>query len=138
QEVGFLIETLGLRPGMTVLDVGCGPGRHAHELAANGLAVVGVDISRRFVELATERGVAGAAFVRGDARRLPVRPGGFDAAISLCQGGFGLVPGEDGAVVEQMAAAVRPGGRLALSAFSSYFAVRFLEETDRFDADAGV
>jgi PP-loop superfamily ATP-utilizing enzyme len=37
-----------------------------------------------------------------------------------------------------MAAAARPGGRVAFTAFSAYFAVRFLEETDRFDADTGV
>ena len=138
QEVGFLTETLSIRPPMTVLDVGCGPGRHAHALAEQGVDVVGVDISERFVALATERDVPRSSFVRGDARRLPVRNGSFDLAISLCQGGFGLVPGEDGGVVEQIAAALRPGGRAVLSAFSSYFAVRFVEETDDFDADAGV
>ena len=39
---------------MRVLDVGCGPGRHAHALAAQGIEVVGVDISQRFVDLAAE------------------------------------------------------------------------------------
>ena len=37
-----------------------------------------------------------------------------------------------------MARALRPGGRLAVSAFSSYFQVRFLEPTNEFDAAAGV
>ena len=37
---------------MRVLDVGCGPGRHAHLLAERGIAVHGIDISHRFVELA--------------------------------------------------------------------------------------
>src|SRR3989442_11272866 len=37
-----------------------------------------------------------------------------------------------------MAATLRPGARMAVSAFSSYFAVRFLEEGDTFDAGAGV
>jgi hypothetical protein len=37
-----------------------------------------------------------------------------------------------------MARALRPGGRLALSAFSAYFQVRFLGEADSFDAAAGV
>ena len=96
-----------------------------------------VDISDRFVRLAAV-GAPGARFVRGDARRLPVAEASFDAAISLCQGGFGLVPGEDGAVVDQIAAALKPGGAMAISAFSSYFVVRFLEEGDTFDPEAGV
>jgi SAM-dependent methyltransferase len=137
QEVDYLVDVLGLSAGDRVLDVGCGPGRHAHALAARGVEVVGVDISERFVEVAAG-GAAHAAFVRADARRLPLRPGSFDAAISLCQGAFGLVPGEDGAVLDEVAAALKPGGRMAASAFSSYFVVRFLEEGDTFDAGAGV
>ena len=37
-----------------------------------------------------------------------------------------------------MARALRPGGRLAVSAFSAYFQLRYLEDHDRFDAEAGV
>jgi hypothetical protein len=37
-----------------------------------------------------------------------------------------------------MVRALRPGGRIAVSAFSAYFQIRYLEDTDRFDADAGV
>jgi len=138
QEVVFLIDALGLQAGSRVLDVGCGPGRHAHALAKRGVEVVGVDISEPFVALARDAAVPGSAFVRGDARRLPLAPSSCDAAISLCQGGFGLVPGEDGVVVEQVAGLLKPGGVAAFSAFSSYFVVRFLEETDTFDAGAGV
>jgi SAM-dependent methyltransferase len=134
QEVGFLLDVLGLAPGMRVLDVGCGPGRHVAALAALGLDVVGVDISMEFLRL-----VAGGGVVRADARRLPVAPGSFDVAISLCQGGFGLIGGDgDGAVLAEMARSVRPGGRVVVSAFSSYFAVRYLEEGDAFDAATGV
>ena len=39
QEVDFLLDALGLGPGMRVLDVGCGPGRHAHALARRGVQV---------------------------------------------------------------------------------------------------
>src|ERR1700759_3528704 len=52
QEVDFLVDALGLAPGQRVLGVGCGPGRHAHELARRGVTVHGVDISHRFVDLA--------------------------------------------------------------------------------------
>jgi SAM-dependent methyltransferase len=130
---------LALGPGARVLDVGCGPGRHAHALARRGLRVVGVDVAARFVALAAAAGVAGAAFVRADARALPVAPGAFDAVVSLCQGGFGLLGGVgEEAVVAGMAAALRPGGRLALSACCAYFAVRHLEAGEDFDAATGV
>jgi SAM-dependent methyltransferase len=139
QEVDFLIDVLSLAPGDRVLDVGCGPGRHAHALARRGLAVVGVDISERFVELARRDAPAGAdaTFEAGDARALPYE-GEFDAVISLCQGAFGLVGEEDPDVLAGMARAVRPEGGVALTAFSAYFALRYLEEGDRFDADQGV
>src|SRR5919106_225492 len=54
QEVRFLVAALGLEPGMRVLDVGCGPGRHALSLARRGLHVVGVDHSRNFLQLARD------------------------------------------------------------------------------------
>jgi SAM-dependent methyltransferase len=138
QEVGFLIEALRLEPGMRVLDVGCGPGRHAHELARRGLEVHGIDISHRFIELATAGAPAGATFERLDARHLPFEAE-FDAAVSLCQGAFGLVtgPGEDLAVLAGMTRAVKPGGRIGLTAFSSYFQVRYLGDST-FDAATGV
>ena len=66
-------RALGLEPGQRVLDVGCGPGRHAHELARRGIACHGIDISARFVELAREDAPPGATFERLDARALRVR-----------------------------------------------------------------
>lgn len=149
-EVDFLVEALALEPGRRVLDVGCGPGRHSHALAERGIEVVGVDISERFVELARVSAPPGATFERLDARALPF-DAEFDAAISLCQGAFGLVGGgpgtetvgetpvdPDGVVLAGMARALRPGGRLAVSAFSAYFQVRWLEDADTFDPDRGV
>ncbi len=139
-EVSFVAEALALTPGERVLDVGCGPGRHSHALARQGLQVVGVDIAQRFVDLARHEAPSGATFVRGDARQLAVRPASMDAVICLCQGGFGLLGGGDdeGAAMAAMAGALRVGGRLALSAVSAYFVLRYLEQGDAFDADLGV
>src|SRR5205814_1976673 len=151
QEVTFLVQALGLTAGMRVLDVGCGPGRHSLALARRGFTVVGVDISETFVRLARQAAEAEglpATFVRADARAMSFA-GEFDAALSLCQGAFGLSGGEPGpsgplrgepraidpdeAVLHGMARALRPGGRLAVSAFSAYFQVRHLEDSE-FDA----
>lgn len=142
QEVEFLVDALGLGPGTRVLDVGCGPGRHAYELAERGVEVHGIDISARFVEIANDAAPTGATFERLDARSLvtDVRfHGGFDAAICLCQGAFGLMTadGHDEVVMAGISRALRPGGRLALSAFSSYFVVRHWDGAD-FDAATGV
>jgi SAM-dependent methyltransferase len=137
QEVDFLVEELALVPGMRLLDVGCGPGRHARALAARGLEVVGLDISEPFVALARDGAPAGAVFVHGDARTMTYEAE-FDAVISLCQGAFGLVPGEDAEVLRRMVRALRPGARGVMTAFSAYFQVRWLGDGDEFDADAGV
>lgn len=146
QEVGFLVDELGLEPGMRVLDVGCGPGRHARALGERGIEVVGVDISQRFVDLAAQDAPPACTFLRLDARDLPF-DAEFDVAISLCQGAFGLAdggPGDtpldpDGVVLDGIARALRPGGTVVLSAFSAYFQVRWLDpDRGSFDAERGV
>ncbi|MEO1056601.1 MAG: class I SAM-dependent methyltransferase [Actinomycetota bacterium] len=145
-EVDTIVDILDLQPGMRVLDVGCGPGRHAHELASRGIDVHGIDISERFIDLARDGvdpdATGTASFERLDARHLldAVRfYGGFDAVICLCQGAFGLmtVDGHDELVLAGISRALRPGGRLALSAFNAYFSVKYHDEAD-FDADAGI
>ncbi len=143
-EIDNLVDLLDLEPGAAVLDVGCGPGRHLHELARRGMVVFGLDISMEFARLAhvDERGTVHPV-VRGDARALPYC-GCFDAVISLCQGGFGLLGGPgsvsvdpDLEVLSQIVHVLRPGGSLAVSGFSSYFQMRYLEDSDRFDATSG-
>jgi SAM-dependent methyltransferase len=104
---------LRLAPGSTILDVPCGEGRTALELAARGYGVTGVDASSHFVaearRRAAERGVS-SRFEEGDMRELPFESE-FDAAINF-GGSFGYF---DDAGNHRVAAnacrALRPGGR---------------------------
>ena len=141
QEVDFLVQHLNLQPGQRVLDVGCGPGRHAHELARRGVTVHGIDISQEFIDIATQDAVEGSTFERLDARLLGTveHLRGFDAVICLCQGAFGLMTaqGDDETVVQGMADCLRVGGQIALSAFNAYFAVKYHVDA-HFDAETGV
>lgn len=138
QEVDHVVEKLHLEPGMRVLDVGCGPGRHAHELARRGIVVHGIDISQTFVDLAAQTAPPGATFERLDAREMTFNDE-FDAAICLCQGAFGLMTaeGHDDHVLAGIRRALGVGGGLALSAFSAYFSVKY-HDTAEFDAATGV
>ena len=141
QEVDFLVGQLGLQPGKRVLDVGCGPGRHSLALARRGIECVGIDAAPRFVELARDAATAEgvpATFELGDVRELAY-DGDFDALICLCQGGFGLLRGEEDAeLLRRFARALRPGGRAAITAFHAGFAIRHLEPGEAFDARTGV
>jgi len=151
QEVGALIEMLAIEVEHRILDVGCGPGRHAIELGTRGYTVHGIDISERFVELARAgAAAAGVAdrvtFEVADARTWQA-DGHFDRLISLCQGAFGLAAGPgshdsldpDVALFRNVVSSLGPNGRLAMSAFSAYYQVRMLDAaTDSFDAARGV
>jgi SAM-dependent methyltransferase len=112
-EADFLWSALRLAPGMRVLDVPCGDGRIALELAARGCRVTGVDISPEFLAAARasadERGLD-VLWRQSDMRDLPWN-GDFDAAY--CAGSsFGFFDDEGNAAF--LAAAARtlvPGGR---------------------------
>ena len=131
QEVGFLLDALGLLPGTTLVDVGCGTGRHARSLRDRGVHAIGVDVSAGL--LRTAAGASPGGWVQADARRLPLRSVAADAAMSVCQGGFGITAGGDAAVFAEMVRVLRPGGRLLLTAFSLAFAARWLVPGDALD-----
>lgn len=50
QEVEFLVSELNLQQGQHILDIPCGYGRHAIELAKRGFNVTGIDISETFIK----------------------------------------------------------------------------------------
>lgn len=84
ERVVRLIEAVLPLPGRRVLDLGCGPGRHAAQFHRRGAHVVGFDRSMSLLSRAHHRlAEARLAVVRGDMRRLPFRAGSFDLIVNL-------------------------------------------------------
>jgi SAM-dependent methyltransferase len=84
-EAKALCRLLGLIPGSKILDLYCGNGRHAVELAQKGFKVVGIDISFSRISFARNWARdedAGATFLIGDAQALPLRQT-FEAVLIL-------------------------------------------------------
>lgn len=101
------VHTLGLPAGATVIDLACGTGDLCLELAEQGHAPIGVDLS--FGMLAAAR--TAAPLVHGDALRLPL-PDGSAAGVTC---GFALRNLEAlPPFFAELARIVRPGGRIAL------------------------
>ena len=112
--------------GDRILDLACGPGRHAAELARWGGQVVGFDLSRAMLRRARER--SGGALVRGDMRALPFREGSFALAVNLFTSfGYFLDDDENRRVVSQVAAALAPGGHFVLDYLNAEQVRRLLE-----------
>ncbi len=100
-------ESLGLDPGSTVLDLACGTGDFAVDLAADGHRPIGIDLS--FGMLGSAR--TDAPLVQGDLLQLPVADGSVDAAVC----GFALRNLVDlPPFFAELARVVRPGGAIAL------------------------
>ena len=118
--VGLIGRHTGWGAGWRVLDVGCGPGRHAAALEASGVQCIGLDLS--MVLLRRARQVTRAPLIRGDMRALPVRDGSMDAVLSLFTSfGYFMSDEEHLATLAGMAATLRRGGWLVLDFLGAPF-----------------
>jgi len=92
-----------------VLDVACGPGRHARAFVELGASCFGVDLSPTMLRLA--RQVTTAPLIRADMRWLPIRPASMDLTVNLFTSfGYFERDAEHAAALEEMIATVRQGG----------------------------
>jgi ubiquinone/menaquinone biosynthesis C-methylase UbiE len=118
-----IVRAVGGEPGRRWLDVGCGTGELAFMAAATGAEVTGSDLSPALVDTArrqaAERGVD-ATFEVADVEALPYREASFDIVTSSV--GAIFAP-DHAAVAGELARVCRPGGELALTAWTSGGAV---------------
>jgi SAM-dependent methyltransferase len=121
-------DRLDLRPGMTVLDLGCGEGRHAFEAYRRGASVVALDwgvseveTTKRWLGAIAEAGEAGGAgdggaaryeVVRGDLLALPFPDASVDRVIASEV--LEHIP-DDVTAMAELARVLKPGGRVAVT-----------------------
>jgi len=110
------VASLGIAPGMKVLDVGCGDGTTALPEAQAGADVLGVDIARNLVEAgnrrAREAGLANLRFEHGDACDLQgVVDKSMDLVVSVFGAMFAPKPFD---VARHLVRVTRPGGRIVM------------------------
>jgi len=140
-EARAAMDLLAAPDGARILDVACGWGRHAVEVARGGFDVVGVDRSptliRRAARLAGRSGVA-AGWVVGDMRALPFE-GCFDGAISMFTslGYFGVGDEDDLRTLRGARRALRPGGRLLIETVHRDLIAREFAERDWWTGPGG-
>lgn len=109
-------QTLNVKPGIKVLDVGCGDGTTALPLAQLGADVTGIDIARNLVSAgnrrAAEAGLSNVRFQEGDVCNLEGVPdASFDLTVSIFGAMFAPCPFE---VARNLVRVTRPGGRIVM------------------------
>jgi len=111
-----LVASLGITPGLKVLDLGCGDGTTALPEARRGAEVLGVDIAKNLVDAGTRRaaeeGLTNLRFQQGDATNLSeLADQRFDLVVSIFGAMFAPKPFD---VAKEMVRVTRPGGRIVM------------------------
>ena len=124
-ECDFIEQELGCNKSLNILDVGCGTGRHAVELASRGYQVTGIDLSESMLAKAREKAAAKNLeidFLRCDARKLPFNAE-FDVALMLCEGAFPLMETDEMnfEILQGVSRALKPAGKFIFTTLNGLF-----------------
>lgn len=126
-EVDFLENEINFDKKMTILDIGCGTGRHSIELSKRGYTVAGTDISFAQLKKAQEnaaRNNLSVNWFRSDARYLSLKRR-FDLVLMICEGAFPLMETDEMnfAILEKAAAALKKSGKLVFTTLNGLFPI---------------
>ncbi|MFC1601140.1 class I SAM-dependent methyltransferase [Candidatus Sumerlaeota bacterium] len=137
-EIDCVLELMPLEQGAAVLDLCCGPGRHALELARRGFRVAGVDRTAAYLEEAAGRAKneqLAVEFVEDDMRRF-CRPESFDAVINMFTAfGYFEDPEEDRRVLVNVHQSLKPGGALLMELVGKEWLARVFRKRDWYEKD---
>ncbi len=139
-EVDFIEQEINFNRDLKILDIGCGTGRHAVELAKRGYTVTGVDLAESQLARAREKAEmenVRVNFQRADARNLAFSDE-FDLVIMICEGGFSLMETDEMnyAILKNAYTALKKGGKLILTCLNALFPLfhsvkEFMEKNDQ-------
>ena len=137
-EVDKVIALLGLQPGMSVLDLCCGVGRHTLEFARRGYQVIGVDRTQAYLNRARRQATSEGLeidFVLADMRSFCM-PREFDTIINLNTSfGFFEDPEQDRQVVMNIHRSLKTNGSLLMDLMSKEVLARIFQERDWHEAE---
>lgn len=127
QEVDFIEKEIRFDKNTSILDVGCGTGRHSVELAKRGYNVTGFDFSSDQLKAARNKAKAANVtvdFLEMDARHFKIDKK-FDLAIMLCEGGFSLMETdeENFEILKNAIQTLKPGGKFIFTTLSVLYPI---------------
>lgn len=130
--VDFLERSLCLKPGMKILDLACGHGRHTIEFARRGYNMTGQDINSYFLKIAKQSAKeanVNIQWIQQDIRDIPFE-NEFDMVFNISAFGYLEDDEDDQRIIDQVAKALKFNGKFVIDIINREAIIRFYKEKD--------
>jgi 2-polyprenyl-3-methyl-5-hydroxy-6-metoxy-1,4-benzoquinol methylase len=124
-ECDFIEQEMHFNKSISIIDIGCGTGRHSIELARRGYTVTGIDLSQSLLNRARIKSSSPGLhlnFQQLDARKLPFK-NEFDLAMMICEGAFPLMETDEMnfEILRNASNALKINGKLILTTLNGLY-----------------